>query len=142
MRLTSSNVLSAFLLGGALVLVGCQGNSVSCGAGVNCAGGEGIRTCALQAGPDSRNFPLDVRYSADLSGDAEIIKLTYRDNSGTQARDTLVTSWSTEVDLKSGREVEVTADVELTDGSAKISYVARDSTGSVSITASDQCGAG
>lgn len=135
-------LLFGVLLGAALTLTACQGNSLNCGVGVSCAGGEGVRACALQAGPDSKNFPLEVQYSADLSGDAKIIELTYQNNAGTQTRDTLVTSWSTEVDLKSGRDVEITADVEATDGSAKITYVARDSTGSVSMTESDQCGVG
>lgn len=106
------------------------------------AGGEATFTCALQAGPNSENSPLTVRYSADLSGDALITELTYTNNNGTQSRDSVGTSWSKEVSLDSGRNVEITADVEMTDGSAKVTYVARDSTGDVSITDSDQCGTG
>lgn len=99
-------------------------------------------TCDLQAGPNSKDLPLTVQYSADLSGDAHITELTFRGPNGTQNQATIETSWSKEVSLDTGSNVEITANVEMTGGSAKIAYVARDSTGTVSIQATDQCNTG
>lgn len=134
--------LGCLWVAGLLLLGACNSGGPDCGIGSNCSSGDPVRTCALQAGPDSRNFPLTVQYSADLSGDAQIIELTYQNNNGTQSRDSLTSTWSKEVSLDRGISVEITADVEMTDGSAKVAYVARDSTGEVSIQATDQCGTG
>lgn len=136
MRFARRPLFLSCLLVAQLLLGACDSSNVT----PQSAGGEATFTCALQAGPNSENSPLTVRYSADLSGDALITELTYTNNNGTQRRDSVGTSWSKEVPMDSGRDVEITADVEMTGGSAKVTYVARDSTGEVSITDSDQCG--
>lgn len=104
----------------------------------NSGGTNEIKTCTLEAGPNSKDFPLTIEYSATLTGDAEITDLTCQTNSGKQTTSDLTSSGSKIIDLESGASVESVATVEVNDDSAEVAYVGKDGDGNVSIEESDQ----
>lgn len=113
---------------------------------ITCDSGDAVvKTCDLQAGPNSKDVPLTVEYEYALTGarHGTFIEIAYRTNEGpkTVVNAGEVASETISEFIERGNPIEIGASAQVARGGARVGYTARDSVGTVVLEESDQCDA-